>query len=107
LYTVYKNHSWYDHCSDTELFPPIDIAVLRNGDIRRLNYAVIFNVCVVFPQRTPEKEGDMRISISKLIPAKREFADLASDGVRPRVFSRSGASFEEEIGEISLKGGGR
>jgi hypothetical protein len=104
LYTVYKNHSWYDHCSDTELFPPIDIAVLRNGDIRRLNYAVIFNVCVVFPQRTPEKEGDMRISILKLIPAKREFADMATDGHRPRVFSPSGGAFEGETRVISLEG---
>ncbi len=49
----------------------------------------------------------MKITLSKFITAKREFADLATEGLRPRVFSPSGGSFEDEIRGILLNGGGR
>jgi len=49
----------------------------------------------------------MRITLSKLIPAKKKFAEMATDGHRSRVFSPAGGSFEEEIRVILLKGGGR
>jgi len=39
----------------------------------------------------------MKITLSKLIPAKRELDDPATEGSRSRVLSPMGGSFEEEI----------
>ena len=49
----------------------------------------------------------MKITLSKLTTAEREFNDPATDGLRSRVLSPMGGSFEEEIKVITLKGGGR
>ena len=49
----------------------------------------------------------MRITLSKLNTAERKFDDPATDGIRSRVLSPMGGSFEEEIRVISLNGGDR
>jgi hypothetical protein len=54
-----------------------------------------------------ERGRDMRVTLSKFIPAKRKFEDMSPDGLRSRVLSLMGGFLEEEIKVISLKGGGR
>jgi hypothetical protein len=49
----------------------------------------------------------MKVTLSKFIPAKKEFDDPATDGLRSRVFPSMGGSFEEEIRVILFNGGGR
>ena len=42
----------------------------------------------------------MKITLSKFIPAKREYDDPATDGVRSRVLTSISGSFEEETNSI-------
>ena len=49
----------------------------------------------------------MKITLSKLTPAKKEFGDPATDGFLSRVLSPMDGFLEEEIKVITLKGGGR
>jgi hypothetical protein len=49
----------------------------------------------------------MKVTLSKLAPAKREFDDPATDGLGSRVLSPMGGFLEEETKMILLNGGGR
>ena len=44
-----------------------------------------------------EREGGMRVALSKFIPTKRVSGDPATDGLRTRVLSPMGGSIEEKI----------
>jgi hypothetical protein len=62
---------------------------------------------VSFSRRKLQKGRDRWITLSKLTPAKREFYDPATDGLRSRVLSPMGGFLEEEIKVILINGGGR
>jgi hypothetical protein len=44
-----------------------------------------------------EREGGMRVTLSKFIPTKRVSGDPATDRLRSRVLSPMGGSFKEKI----------
>jgi hypothetical protein len=54
-----------------------------------------------------ERRGDMKVTLSKLILAKRKLDGPATDGLLSRVFSPMGGSIEEEIRMAWKNGGGR
>jgi len=47
---------------------------------------------------------DVRVTLSKPIPAKKKFDDPAAEGFRSRVFSPMGGFLEEEIRVIFMNG---
>ena len=47
----------------------------------------------------------MKITVSKFFPAKWEFDDTAADGFRPRAFSLTSGSQEEEKNLVWKNGG--
>jgi hypothetical protein len=54
-----------------------------------------------------ERRGDMKVTLSKLIPAKRESDDPAAGGLRFLVISLMGGFLEEENNLILINGGDR
>jgi hypothetical protein len=56
---------------------------------------------------SPEKRGDMGITLSKLVTAKRKSDDPAVDDLRSRVLSPMDGFLEEEIRVIFRNGEGR
>jgi hypothetical protein len=88
------------------LFAPAHFNVLRSRG-NQIKLCSVINILCSFPAENSGKGGEMKVTLSKLPPAKREFDDPATDGLWSRVLTAISGSFEEEINLVWKNGGSR